>query len=305
MIADGSVVNVLSVDVEEYFHAEEVQNTSRKDQLASAASRVETQVGVVLGMLARHGVKATFFIVGEVAEKHPGMIQEIADSGHEIGCHSYSHRLIYGLTPDEFRADTERAVRAIADACGKTPRAYRAPSYSITNASMWALEILVKCGFTYDSSIYPVVHDRYGVPGFGRHAQVIRTPGGPICEVPIATVRLSTRQTLPVGGGGYLRLLPYCYTAAGLRRINNEEHEASCIYFHPWELDPDQPRIARGAISRLRTYTGLKGMKRKIERLLTDFRFAPLTEVHPVHQIGGVDPKALCGTRLADFSVRP
>ena len=105
--------------------------------------------------------------------------------------------------------------------------------------------------------------------------------------------------------GGYLRLLPYCYTAAGLRRINNEEHEASCIYFHPWELDPDQPRIARGAISRLRTYTGLKGMKRKIERLLMDFRFAPLTEVHPVHQMGGVDPKALCGTRLADFSVRP
>jgi polysaccharide deacetylase family protein (PEP-CTERM system associated) len=282
MIAGGSVVNVLSVDVEEYFHAEEVQNTSWKDQLASAASRVETQVRVVLGILARHGVKATFFIVGEVAEKHPGLIQEIADSGHEIGCHSYSHRLIYGLTPDEFRTDTERAVKAITDACGKTPRAYRAPSYSITGASMWALEILVKCGFTYDSSIYPVVHDRYGIPGFGRHAQVIHTPEGPICEVPIATVRLSSRQTVPVGGGGYLRLLPYCYTAAGLRRINHEEHEASCIYFHPWELDPDQPRLARGAIARLRTYTGLKGMKGKIERLLTDFRFAPLTQVYPI-----------------------
>jgi polysaccharide deacetylase family protein (PEP-CTERM system associated) len=164
---------------------------------------------------------------------------------------------------------------------------------------MWALEILVQCGFTYDSSIYPVVHDRYGVPGFGRHAQVIHTPGGPICEVPIATVRLSTRQTVPVGGGGYLRLLPYCYTAAGLRRINNEEHQASCIYFHPWELDPDQPRIARGAISRLRTYTGLKGMKRKIERLLRDFRFAPLSQVYPIDiQAGqsaeGVQPSCPC-----------
>jgi polysaccharide deacetylase family protein (PEP-CTERM system associated) len=280
MAATPRIVNVLSVDVEEYFHAEEVQNSSTRQQLAAALSRVETQVTAVLDLLGQQGVKATFFIVGEVAEAHPGLIAEIAGAGHEIGCHSYSHRLISRLTPEEFRADTERAVRAIVDSCGKTPRVYRAPSYSITRNTMWALEVLVQCGFTHDSSIYPIVHDRYGIPGFGRHAQTIQTPAGPICEVPIATVRLSARHVVPVGGGGYLRLLPYSYTSAGLRRINAEEHEAGCVYFHPWELDPDQPRLARGTLSRLRTYTGLKGMRKKIARLLADFQFSPLTEVH-------------------------
>jgi polysaccharide deacetylase family protein (PEP-CTERM system associated) len=146
---------------------------------------------------------------------------------------------------------------------------------------MWALEILARCGFTHDSSIYPIVHDRYGIPGFGRHAQIVRTPAGPIWEVPIATVRLSDSGVVPVGGGGYLRMLPYSYTAAGLRRINRKEGMPGCIYFHPWELDPGQPRIAQGVISRWRTYMGLKGMKRKIGRLLSDFDFAPLEQVYP------------------------
>jgi polysaccharide deacetylase family protein (PEP-CTERM system associated) len=145
---------------------------------------------------------------------------------------------------------------------------------------MWALEVLVECGFTHDSSIYPIMHDRYGIPGFGRHAQTLDTPAGSILEIPVATVVLSKRQVAPVGGGGYLRLLPYRYTAAGIRRVNEEEGKPACIYFHPWELDPDQPRLASGMVSRARTYRGLEGMVQKLERLLKEFSFSSLVAVH-------------------------
>ena len=274
--------NVLTVDVEEYFQAAEVQETADDQAWASAPSRVEAQTRVVLDLLDEKDTKATFFIVGSVAEKHPELVREILRSGHEIGCHSYAHKLIYQLTPEQFRADTIRALAAIADACGQAPKAYRAPSYSITAESMWALEVLVECGFTHDSSIYPIAHDRYGIPGFSRHPQVLHTKSGPIQEVPIATVRLSKTRVAPVGGGGYLRLFPYCYTAAGVRRMNEVERQPACIYFHPWELDRHQPRLARGFLSRLRTYHGLAGMTDKIRRLQTDFEFATLRAVHPV-----------------------
>jgi polysaccharide deacetylase family protein (PEP-CTERM system associated) len=184
------------------------------------------------------------------------------------------------MTPKEFRRDTMRARAAIEDACGVTPRVYRAPSYSITQDSWWALEILVECGFTHDSSVYPIAHDRYGIPGFGRHAQRIETASGTITEIPVATVQISRKRVAPVGGGAYLRLLPYRYTSAGIRRLNVEEHQPACIYFHPWEIDPDQPRLASGRIARLRTYTGLAGMCEKLDRLLSEFLFSTLTAVH-------------------------
>lgn len=231
-------------------------------------------------MFDRHGVQGTFFVLGWVAQRHPGLVREIADRGHEIGCHSFAHRLIYNMTPAEFRADTRRALRAIEDACGVRPRVYRAPSFSITKRSLWALEILVECGFTHDSSIFPLRHDRYGIPGFGSNARTIETPAGPIIEVPIATATLSERTVVPVGGGAYLRLLPYRYTAAGIRRIIETHRQPACIYFHPWELDSDQPRLARGLIARLRTYCGLGSMALKLERLLADFAFTTLTTVH-------------------------
>jgi polysaccharide deacetylase family protein (PEP-CTERM system associated) len=144
------------------------------------------------------------------------------------------------------------------------------------------LEVLVELGFTHDSSIYPIQHDRYGIPGFGRHVQTLRTASGSIQEVPVATVQVSANRVTPVGGGGYLRLLPYRYTAAGIRRINEDEQAPACIYFHPWELDPDQPRLASTWTSRLRTYTGLRGMASKVDRLLRDFQFSTITSVHPV-----------------------
>jgi polysaccharide deacetylase family protein (PEP-CTERM system associated) len=185
------------------------------------------------------------------------------------------------MTPAEFKRDTLAAKAAIEDACGISPVAYRAPSYSITEKSFWALEILVECGFTHDSSICPIYHDRYGIPGFGRHAQMIETRQGPILEVPVATVQLSRVRVTPVGGGAYLRLMPYRYTAAGIRRINNIEKQPACIYFHPWEVDPGQPRLASGFIARVRTYAGLSRMAEKVERLLSEFRFSTVCDVYP------------------------
>jgi polysaccharide deacetylase family protein (PEP-CTERM system associated) len=271
--------NILTIDVEEYFHPAEVCPFVRRRDWHLLSSRVTDQTTAILDLLDRHKAKATFFILGWVAHRQPKLVREIVARGHEIGCHSYTHRLVYELSPAEFREDTSSAVNAIADAAGVRPMLYRAPSYSITKQSLWALEILVQSGFTHDSSIYPISHDRYGIPGFQRHMHTLHTPSGPICEVPVATA-LVLKSAAPVGGGGYLRLLPYRYTAAGIRRINTEGQPA-CIYFHPWEIDPAQPRIVNGFVARARTYTGLRSMMTKLSRLLLDFRFAPMTQVHP------------------------
>lgn len=272
------MTNVLSVDVEECFQASEIgAPASGWDRLPS---RVEPQTRRVLDLLDRHSVRATFFVLGWIAQRHPALVREIAARGHELGCHSHAHRLVYDLTPAEFEEDTAAAVRAIEDAAGSRPRLYRAPSYSITSRSLWALEVLAANGFTHDSSIYPITHDRYGIPGFGASARILSTPSGSLLEVPVATVDVFGNR-LPVGGGGYLRLLPYRYTAAGIRRLNARDGQPACVYFHPWELDPAQPRLGSRWISNLRTYTGLAGMEAKLESLLREFRFSSLTAVHP------------------------
>ncbi len=274
------MLNVLTVDVEEYFHPTEVQKSAHTSRWATFPSRIEDQIQELLSVLEKKQIKATFFVLGWIAETRPKVVRTIQAAGHEIGCHSYAHQLVYELTPEEFRRDTQRAVAAIEDACGVRPFLYRAPSYSITAESFWAMEILVECGFVYDSSIYPVAHDRYGIPGFNRFAQLIETPAGPINEIPVATVGFSGK-VLPIGGGAYLRLLPYRYTLAGIRRLNGRENRPACFYFHPWELDPDQPRLAKTRVSRWRTYTGLKTMRGKLENLLKDFQFSNLTAVFP------------------------
>jgi len=281
-----AIINALTIDVEEYFHPTEVQRFTGIDQWSLLPSCVERETNEVLEILAKHSVRATCFILGWVAERFPALVRRIAAAGHEIACHSYAHQLVYDLTPEEFKADTQRALAVIADATGEVPKAYRAPSYSITERSMWALEILIECGVQCDSSIYPIAHDRYGIPGFQRRAHTLQTPSGPILEVPIATTELSQNWLAPVGGGAYLRLLPYRYTAAGIRRINAREEQPACIYFHPWEIDPDHPRLAQGLAARVRTYTGLRGMRRKLERLLTDFRFSTLASVYHPDKLG-------------------
>jgi polysaccharide deacetylase family protein (PEP-CTERM system associated) len=272
--------NALSIDLEEYFHPSElgISDTGRWNTMPS---RVERETYEILDLLNRHSVSATFFVLGWVAERHPELVLQIRRAGHEIGCHSHLHRLIYDLTPASLREDTKRAVAAIGEACGVRPTAYRAPSYSITQRSFWALEVLVECGFTRDSSIYPIAHDRYGISGFNRFAHTIHTPSGPIYEIPMATTRLNRGRVAPVAGGAYLRLLPYRYTAAGLRRINQQEQQPACCYFHPWEIDNDLPRLTSSPISRLRTYYGLSGMLGKLDRLLTDFQFSTVGSVYP------------------------
>ncbi len=274
------MINALSVDLEEYFHPSELPSSREPESWESLPARVPQQTGRILDLLAHQQTKATFFVLGWVAERHPAVIRRIAEAGHEIGCHSYAHQLVYGLSRQEFRKDTLRAVRAIEDACGVRARIFRAPSWSITVQSLWALEVLVECGFTHDSSIYPIPHDRCGIPGFGRHAQTLDTPAGTIYEIPVATARVSRGRVAPVGGGAYLRLLPYRYLAAGIRRINAEESQPACIYFHPWELDPDLPCMAKGLVSRLRTYGGLSHMEAKVDRLLQEFRFSSLLSVY-------------------------
>jgi polysaccharide deacetylase family protein (PEP-CTERM system associated) len=287
-----TVINALTIDVEDYFHPTEVQISGTAER-APLPPRIEAVMDGILEQLDRHKCLTTCFVLGWIAERHPKLIRRIADAGHEIGCHSYAHKLVYNLTPAQFRQDTFRAVRVIEDACGVTPRLYRAPSYSITPQSMWALAILAELGFTHDSSIYPIKHDRYGIPGFNRFAHMRETGSGAIMEVPVATVKLADDVVAPVGGGAYLRLLPYRYTAAGLRRLNQREGQPGCIYFHPWELDPDQPRLPLGRIARMRTYTGLRGMKAKIERLLKEFRFSTLTSVYPIPATSSPRPKAV------------
>ena len=279
------MLNAITIDVEEYFHPTEVQKTVGLDSWKDLPSRVEDQVLRILELLDEKNTKATFFVLGWVAERHPRVARAIVAAGHEIACHSYAHQLVFSLTPKQFRADTRQAVAAIQNACGVSPTSYRAPSYSITGGTLWALEILVDEGFTQDSSIYPIFHDRYGIPGHARHAHMIDTPSGPIQEIPIATAKLSRGRMSPVGGGAYLRLLPYRYTAAGIRRLNLDEGQPACIYFHPWEIDPHQPRLASGIISRMRTYTGLSGMYGKISRLLTDFNFSSMQIAYAPHAI--------------------
>jgi polysaccharide deacetylase family protein (PEP-CTERM system associated) len=292
--------NALTIDVEEYFHPSEIQLEVSPDTWPRLPSRVEASVDATLELLNRHSVSATFFILGWVAERHPAMVRSIAGQGHEIGCHSYAHQLVYSLKPAAFRDDTRRAVAAIADACGLTPRVYRAPSYSIDNRCLWALEILVECGFDSDSSVVPVQHDRYGLPGFPRHLTVVETPSGKIREIPPGTVDVGNGTIVPIGGGGYLRLLPYRYTAAGIREVNQRESQPVCVYFHPWELDVEQPRLASGLISRLRTYNGLKGMQGKISRLIQEFDFSTMQSVY-----GGISGKTSWAVTAAGSTALP
>jgi polysaccharide deacetylase family protein (PEP-CTERM system associated) len=263
------MVNIFSIDLEDYFHPTEVG--CRVADWAHVTPRIEFGTNFLLDLLEQHNTRGTFFVLGWVADRHPQLVKTIAKAGHEIGCHSYHHRLVFNLTPDEFKEDTLRAMRVIEDVLGISPKLYRAPSYSIVSKSLWALDILAELGFTHDSSIYPVVHDRYGVSSFRRDAHPIRTPSGSIMA----------KQVIPVGGGAYLRLFPYRYTAAGIRRLNTVEQQPACIYTHPWELDSDHPRMAKGLISSLRTYLGLRSMGRKVRRLFEEFQFSTMGDVHP------------------------
>jgi polysaccharide deacetylase family protein (PEP-CTERM system associated) len=260
-------MNVCTVDVEDYFHVEAFSKIVDRQRWDSYPCRVEPNTRRLLDLLDEQGVRATFFILGWVAERYPGLVREIVKRGHEPACHSYWHRLIYSLDPEEFARDTRQAKDVIEQAAGEPVFGYRAPSYSITARSLWALDVLAEAGFTYDSSIFPIRHDTYGMPDAPRAPFVMATRRGPIVEFPLTTFRLLKAQNLPVGGGGYLRILPFWYTRLGVRRARAQGLPL-IVYVHPWEIDPDQPRLAGSTRSRLRHYTNLGRTWGRLRRLL-------------------------------------
>jgi polysaccharide deacetylase family protein (PEP-CTERM system associated) len=233
--------------------------------------RIGWAVGHVLDLLDEYSAKATFFVVGWVAEKHPLVIREIVARGHDVGCHSYWHQLLFSMTPSQFRDDTRRARTAIEQVIGRAVNGYRAPFFSITPKTAWAIDVLSDEGFLYDSSIFPVYHDVYGWPGAERHEHILQTRSSPLWELPPATFRVFRKLVLPVGGGGYLRMLPFAYTKFGLCRASEEGR--FLLYCHPWEFDVEQPRSPSRIASRLRHNTGLRTMERKFRALLLAYRF--------------------------------
>jgi polysaccharide deacetylase family protein (PEP-CTERM system associated) len=270
--------NALTFDVEEYFHAEAFARVLRPEEWPTLESRVTRSTERLLDILDRERVRATFFVLGWVAERHPALVREIASLGHEIACHGYGHRMIQHLSRPEFERDVTRAKRALEDAVGRPVLGYRAPTFSIMRATLWSLDVLVEAGFRYDSSIFPVVHDRYGIPDAPRFPHRLKTPsGGEITEFPMSTVMLLGRR-LPVAGGGYFRLFPYRVTRRAIARINGERQPAM-VYLHPWEIDPDQPRLPVGPLTRFRHLVNVGKTESRLRRLIAELSFAPASEV--------------------------
>jgi len=268
--------NVLSVDVEEYFQVEAFARSVDRGDWHSFPPRVERNVHVILDLFDRYRAKATFFVLGWVGTHYPMLVREIAARGHEIGCHGFGHQRLHLLTREQFREDLRAARGALTDQAQQPIRCYRAPSFSIVRNTMWALDVLAEEGFTCDSSIFPVRHDNYGIPDAPRFPYLHRTgEGNSMYEFPPSTLRI-TNQNVGAGGGGYLRFAPYTVTRWALRRINRADRQPAMVYFHPWEIDPGQPRISAPPRSRIRHYTNLASMQGKIERLLQDFEFVPL-----------------------------
>ncbi len=266
------VVNAMSVDVEDYFQASAFDRLVSRTSWSERESRVVANTERLLECFARHQVRGTFFVLGWVAQRFPRLVRAIADQGHELASHGFHHQLIYTLTPGQFRADVRQAKAAIEDAGGCPVEGYRAPSFSIVRSSLWALDVLIEEGHTYDASIFPIHHDRYGIPDAPRRPHVIERGAGSIVEVPASTVRVG-RTNLPIAGGGYFRLPPYACTKWAITRVNTVDRDPVVFYIHPWEIDPDQPRLPVSRVTRWRHYVNLETAMRRLERLMQDFRF--------------------------------
>ena len=275
----GTIVNAFSVDVEDYFQVAALAPAIARESWPTRESRVERNTGVILDLLAERSIRGTFFVLGWIAERHPALVRQIAAAGHEIASHGYSHQLIYNQSREEFREETVRSKRLLEDLSGQAVIGYRAASFSITRRSLWALDVLAELGFRYDSSIFPIRHDRYGIPGASPDPGPVTAPSGAtLIEFPMSAARFLGIK-VPVSGGGYFRLLPYAVTRHGLRQINESRDQPFTFYLHPWEIDPAQPRVDVGWLSRFRHYTNLDRCEGRLRRLLREFRFAPMCEV--------------------------
>lgn len=271
--------NALTVDVEDYFHVAAFSKQIDPATWDSFTLRVERNTHRLLDLFAEYGVRATFFVLGWVAERCPNLVREIGEQGHEIACHGYSHQLIYTQDPEIFREETIRSKGCLEQQAQCEILGYRAASYSITRNSQWALDILANLGFKYDSSIFPIRHDRYGMPGSPRWPYLIKTPNGnQLVEFPPSTLKIGG-HTLPVGGGGYFRIYPYQFTRFALNYINKSEKQPFMFYLHPWEIDPGQPRIRSSWLSTFRHYTNLNGCRKSLRQLLRDFQFTTAQDI--------------------------
>lgn len=271
--------NALTFDIEEYFQVEAFRDVVPPASWPRLQSRVLLGTHRILDILEEHSVRATFFIVGWVAERHPALVRTIRERGHEVGCHGYAHLPIYAMSPMEFQDDLRRAKRAIEDAAGAAVLGYRAPTCSVVLGTQWALDVLREEGFRYDSSIFPIHHDRYGIPDAPRFPhRVPLMQGGDITEFPLTTLRIAS-VNFPFCGGGYFRLAPYALIRGGIRHVNRREAQPAIVYLHPWELDPEQPRFDVPVATRFRHYVNLRGTAAKLARLVADFDFAPARDV--------------------------
>lgn len=270
------ITNALTIDVEDYFQVSAFAPYIARSDWDRRECRVERNVQRILGLLDERRVRATFFTLGWIAERYPGLVRDIVAGGHELASHGYGHERASDLDREAFRNDIVRAKSVLEDAGGVAVKGYRAPSFSIGKGNLWALETLARTGHRYSSSIYPIAHDHYGMPDAPRFAH--HTDHG-LLEVPVTTLRLFNRN-LPSSGGGYFRLLPYATTRWMLNRVNRVEREPAIFYFHPWEIDPAQPRIAGiDAKTRFRHYVNIDRNERKLGRLLQDFRWGRMDDI--------------------------
>ena len=274
----NTISNALTIDVEDYFQVAALAEAVDRKDWHDMEYRVEANTDRLLSVLDDHNTKATFFTLGWVAEKSPALVRRIHDAGHEVASHGYSHQLIYKQTPEVFREETRRSKAILEDIIGEPVTGYRAASYSITAQSRWALDILCEEGFTWDSSIFPVHHDRYGMPGTPRWPHRLKTDNGSeIAEFPLSTLKLPG-YTLPIAGGGYFRLFPYWFSQWGLGSINRMG-KPFVFYLHPWEIDPGQPRLDVKWFSRFRHYNNLEVSEQRLVNLLKRFRFTTMSDV--------------------------
>lgn len=287
-----AIENALTIDVEDYFQVAALAEAVSRDDWSSMEYRVEVNTRRLLNLFDLYGIHATFFTLGWVAERSPALVRQIRDAGHEVASHGYSHRLIYTQTPEVFRAETRKSKQILEDILGEPVTGYRAASYSITAQSRWALDILYEEGFTWDSSIFPVHHDRYGMPGTPRWPHRLMTDKGyELAEFPLSTLKLPG-YTLPIAGGGYFRLFPYWFSQWGLGSINRQG-QPFVFYLHPWEVDPGQPRLEVNWLSRFRHYNNLEVCEQRLKRLLQRFRFTTMSNVLRRQGIlDGVEAKA-------------
>jgi len=278
----STVQNAISIDVEDYFQVAALAEAIDVSEWDSIKPRVEANTHKLLDLFDQHDVKVTHFILGWVADRFPKLVEEIANRGHEVASHGYSHQLIYSQTPEVFKQETEHSKKLLEDITGQQVLGYRAASYSITRKSLWALDILAEAGFKYDSSIFPVHHDRYGIHGSPEEPHLLKTPKGhSLVEYPLSTYKM-LGQTIPVAGGGYFRLYPYWLSRYFYNRINNKDR-SFVFYLHPWEIDPEQPQVKVSRFSKFRHYNNLDQCENRLSRLLSEFKFT--TMINKLNQL--------------------